>query len=207
MEKYTFTQIVNERIRQLKELKKQAEALNELMIYDDKYKYRNNRVSFICKKPSIILHYQYANALKQKKYMYKHTKLDHIFGSIDHHLIKINNAEDVKKEYKTRFNNILTITDPDEFKSRVNEILTSDIAKDLSSYNNIKEITAKNGTQLTLRSSSFSFKKDENELDFYNLASIEGYDTIQKLLDDFKSSEFNSEDFSEFFRERVEEIV
>ena len=204
MEKYTFTQIVNERIRQLKELKKQAEALNELMIYNDKYKYRDNRVSFVYDDPSVVLHYQYANQLRQKIYMYKHTKLDHIFGSIDHHIIRIINADDVKSEYKSRFNSILTITDSDEFKARVKDILTSDLAKELSSYNNRKIITAEDGTQLVLYPSYFYFEKNENKFDFFTLPSIEGYDTIPNLLDDFKNSEFSSDCFSDLFRERLE---
>ena len=207
MEKYTFEQIVNERIREFDELAKEAEKFSKLVTFDKKYEGTNNH--FFVNHNELVLYYTYANNIIKK--MYKmYLKLPWAIHGMNH--VSISGSEPVQQEYRAYNNDLIfTINNVEEFRERLQSLANSPLVQELySSYDkSISSISSMDGkTQLSFSSNSFTyFEHDNFEINFlgFDYVGLEGDSlTAPQILDIFKESTFDSSKFSEYFAKRIE---
>lgn len=203
MEKYTLEQIINERIREFDELRKESEKFSELVTYDKKYEGLNNHYSV--ERNELSLYYTYANRfMKKMEILYSRMP----WGIMGLNVVRIPESKPVQQEYRKYNNDLLfTINNPEEFKERLHSLSESPLVKALSpSFNTINSLDGK--TQLSFTSYGFTyFEHDNFEFNFLgtDYADLEGDSlTAPQILEIFKESTFDSNNFSEYFSERVE---
>ena len=120
--------------------------------------------------------------------------------------------EQVEHEYRTRNNDlILTVNDVKEFKERLHLFVNSPLVNELrSSYNEYskKIYSLDDKTQLKFSEYYFYLKHNNYEIDFWNqgYVGLEG-DSLNapQILEIFKESTFDSDNFSEYFTNRIEQ--
>lgn len=121
MGKYTFEQIINERIREYDELKKEAAKFNDLVTYDKKYEGTGN--FYFADRNDLAFYYTYASEhMKKLKKMYKMMP----FAIHGRDVLIINGDDQVKKEYNDYKNKpLLTIDNIEAFKESFDSLARS----------------------------------------------------------------------------------
>ncbi len=207
MEKYTFEQIINERIREFYELMKETEKFSELVTYDEKYVGTNNY--FFVDRNELALYYTYAYANKYIKKMNNlYFRMPWAIRGLDVALISY--SKHFQHEYRDYNNNLIfTINNIEEFKEKFQSLANNPLVNELRNLYNRRElkISSLDGkTQLKLSNNYIFFEHNNFEIDFWNLYVWLVGDSLSapQILEIFKESTFDSNSFSEYFAERVE---
>ena len=206
MGKYTFEQIINERMREYDELKKEAAKFNDLVTYDKKYEGTGN--FYFADRNDLAFYYTYASEpMKKLKKMYKMMP----FAIHGRDVLIINGDDQVKKEYNDYKNKpLLTIDNIEAFKESFDSLARSPLVKEIVSLDNesTHKINSSDGkTQLKLTNNCVYVQQDSFEIDFWyeDYFGLHGDSlTAPQILEMFKASTFDSNSFSEFFSERIE---
>ena len=217
MKTYTFEQILNERIREYEELKREAESLKDLVEFnEEKYKYSGAAHS-LSYSNSVIMWYDrvYKNALAEKlddlKYFIKYRIIEASSNWYDLKTKKIYFCEHdpIKKQYKDeKDQTILTIKNPDEFKEKLDAFFTSPLVKEIKKFDGkVKTIQSTDyNTMLIPSKHSFQLYDKNVFINFFDNTGvlIQNPVTMDYVLNLIKETKFKSDNFSDYFRERLE---
>lgn len=195
-EKYTYEEIVNERIREIEELYKETDSFKNLVTYNES-KYIFSRARIFPHDSRLLLYYKPLFGLENRE--------------PDAHYIDavwISNIDKVKNEYKDASGNlILSIDNIDEFRDKYNTIIESKLYKELQS--DAKEIKRINNGSLDLHlyDGYAHIHQGKNELLIHQkyYACFKGNNTNAKLLyDEYMHSEYDISSLSDYFIENIE---
>ena len=217
MKTYTFEQILNERIREYEELKREAESLKDFVEFnEEKYKYSGATHS-LSYSNSVLMWYDrvYKNALAEKlnnlKYFIKYRIIGASSNWYDLKTKRICFCEHdpIKEQYKDEKNQtILTIKNPDEFKEKLDAFFTGPLVKEIKkSDGKVKTIQSTDYNTMLIPSKHNYELYDKNVfINFFDDTRIliQNPVTMDYILKLIKETKFKSDNFSDYFRERLE---
>ena len=216
MERYTFEDLTNERIREYNELDARAKKLENLItVVNDDYKMGFVRYDEF-DNGKIIIYYGYNNELKEL--MHKLKIVREFGGSMRYicpaNMIIIRSEDDIKTEYKDDKGNIaLTINDLDKFKEEYYAFFDSETYKHLFTFKEKwcenDELFAKDKIRLKIDSAFLKFIHEDKDTLFElcdNRFVTLGADrrTAEENIDLFTHSTFNAEWFAEYVRKNID---
>nr|MBP3258851.1 hypothetical protein [Bacilli bacterium] len=217
MERYTFEDLTNERIREYNELDARAKKLENLItVVNDEYKMGIVKPDDFDDR-KLLIYYDYTDEMKNLMYKIKITKLSEPFRYIlPANRIEIKSEEDIKSEYNDlKGNTALVIEDVDKFKEAYNAFFDNETYKHIDSmdekwlenYNAI--IDAKDKIRLRMNGSFLTFIHDGKDVSFQlcdnrfvTLAASSR--TAEENIDLFTRSIFNAEYFDEYVRKNID---
>ena len=219
MEKYTFEQLTNERIREYNELDKKARKLENLIeVVDDEYKMGFIRHDGFHDR-EMWIYYSYSNESKNLLHKLKISARDGNFKGMAYicpaNVIAIKSDEDIKSEYvDSKGNTALIIKDVDKFKEKYNALYDSEEYKHLRGMKNTwcenDKILAMNKIRLEINGSFLTFIHEDRDVSFelvanqfVVLAGTKG--TASNNVDTFRYAEFSTYWFDDYVRSNIEE--
>ena len=215
MEKYTFEQIINERIRMCDELDRMTNEFNSLVESNsDKYEFICTRTLFGGYDRQIGLYYNYSNKLENSIHR---LGLAFEFGELpssktlmppNHIIFKEKDIENLKSEYTDKNGEpALIIKDVEKFKEMYYAFYESEIMKQelgLEAHgNDIND----GKVNLDMDYLFTTFENDYSEAKVCGNASIafSGFKSnLPKILDMYKNCEFDGSIFNDYFKENMD---
>lgn len=218
MERYTFEQIVNERIREYNELDERAKKLENLItVVNDDYKMGFARYDEF-DNGKIMIYYGYADEIKSFMYKLKLACRDFEFMTMRYicpaNRIIIKSEDDIKTEYKDdKGNTALVINDIDKFKEEYNALFNSETYKHLFTFKEKwcenDELFAKDKIRLKVDTAFLTFIHNNKNVSFGLCANrfvtlAASSRTAEENIDLFRNATFNAECFDEYVRKNID---
>ena len=218
MERYTFEDLTNERIREYNELDARAKKLENLItVVNDDYKMGFVRYDEF-NNGKIMIYYGYTDEIKNFMYKLKLACRDFEFMTMRYicpaNRVIIKSEDDIKTEYKDDKGNIaLTINDLDKFKEEYYAFFDSETYKHMFTFKEKwcenDELFAKDKIRLKIDSAFLTFIHDGKDVSFQlcdNRFVTLGADrrTAEENIDLFTHSIFNAEWFDEYVRKNID---
>ena len=210
MEKYTTEKILNERIRELKELRDEAQKFKELIVYNEDLYVPDTNISLLVGKDKTRLLIGQERRLKG---------LEKVKSNIINKLfpynipmtapISIGLHTGVQKEYRNNSNQLIfRITSVREFVNRLGELnnnpLVQELVKTYETDRTISSIDQQVDLRLNKRHIDiYGYNTELRAAESRFIQSL-GPTWTQEMLDRLMIADFNEEDLSEYIKERID---